>query len=468
MASRDPYVLDPALVQNPPPSLVGRLRELGPGLVLTASIVGSGELIATTRLGAEAGFVALWVILLSCLVKVTLQLQFGRHAIQTGETALRAFNRMPGPKLRGMHWTIWFWLAIQPVKILQVGGIVGGVAILMGMVVPAIPPSAWCWIAAVVTAAMVSMERYRLIERTSVMLVAGFTLTTIVSVFALQWTDYAVSAANLVDGFRFALPSTGLLAVYGAFGLTGVGGDEVMQYTYWLIEKGYAAKTGRRDPDDPLWAERARQWIRTMYLDALLSMVVYTSVTAAFYVLGAAVLNARGEVPNSDQLISVLAAMYTESLGSWAWGVFMVGAFFVLFSTLFSALAAWTRTFADAAGLLGVIDFSDPVSRRRAIVAFAWFFPLAWAAAFLWFKNPSWMVLVGGVGTAAILIVVMVGAVNFRYRRTAPELTPGRLYDVALWLSILAISAFLVYGAWQSAGAWLQGAQTQAPSAAKA
>jgi manganese transport protein len=337
----------------------------------------------------------------------------------------------------------------------------------MGMVVPSIPPSAWCWIAAVVTATMVSMERYRLIERTSVLLVAGFTLTTIVSVFALQWTDYAVSPADLNGGFRFALPATGLLAVYGAFGLTGVGGDEVMQYTYWLIEKGYAAKTGRRDPNDPQWAERARQWIHTMYMDALLSMAVYTSVTAAFYVLGAAVLHARGEAPNNDQLISVLAGMYTQSLGPWAYSVFMVGAFFVMFSTLFSALAAWTRTYADAAGLLGVIEFADPASRRRAIVAFAWFFPLAWAAAFLWFKNPSWMVLVGGVGTAAILIVVMVGAVNFRYRRTAPELKPGLAYDAALWISILAISAFLAYGAWLSAGAWLQPAQTQAPSAAK-
>ena len=61
----DPYSLDPSLVREPPDTLWECLPYVGPGFVLSASIVGSGELIATTVLGAEAGFVALWVILLS-------------------------------------------------------------------------------------------------------------------------------------------------------------------------------------------------------------------------------------------------------------------------------------------------------------------------------------------------------------------------------------------------------------------
>jgi Mn2+/Fe2+ NRAMP family transporter len=458
MSPRDPYKLDPALVADPPPTWVGRLRELGPGLVLTASIVGSGELIATTRLGAEAGFVALWVILLSCFVKVALQLQFGRHTIQTGETSLAAFNRMPGAKFAGVHWTIWFWLLIQPVKILQVGGIVGGVGLLMNMVVPDISTAAWCWIFAVLTAVLVSSERYRLIERLCVLMVAAFTVTTLVSVISLQWTDYAATGEQILSGLQFRLPAETevLLAVVGAFGLTGVGGDEVMLYTYWLIEKGYAAKTGPRDANDPAWAARAQKWISTMYLDALVSMAVYTVITAAFYILGAAVLHARGEVPKDNQLVGVLAQMYTASLGEWAWWVFIAGAFFVLFSTLYSALAAWTRIYTDAAGLLGLIDFNNVQSRRRMIVGLAWFFPLAWATLYLYFKNPSSMVLIGGVGTAALLVIVMVGAVDFRYRRQASELTPSRLYDLALWLSIAAISAFLIYNGVSALAPWLR------------
>ncbi|WP_285293884.1 hypothetical protein [Aureimonas altamirensis] len=52
----DPYRLAPDAVMEPPVGWRHSLRHLGPGLILSASIVGSGELIATTTLGAQAGF----------------------------------------------------------------------------------------------------------------------------------------------------------------------------------------------------------------------------------------------------------------------------------------------------------------------------------------------------------------------------------------------------------------------------
>ena len=70
-------------VREPPRTLGGALRQIGPSRILTANIVGSGELIMTTALGASVGFVALWVILVSCAVKVVVQLEFGKHAIGT-------------------------------------------------------------------------------------------------------------------------------------------------------------------------------------------------------------------------------------------------------------------------------------------------------------------------------------------------------------------------------------------------
>jgi manganese transport protein len=282
-AKRDPYVLDPALIADPPTTLGAKLRLLGPGLVLTASIVGSGELMATTRLGAEAGYVLLWLILISCVVKVALQLQFGRHTIQTGETALTAFNKLPGPSFRGVNWSIWWWIGVQPVKVIQVGGIIGLAAMLLHEVVPKVAVHWWCLTIALSVAALISSESYGFIERVCIALVSAFTATTLVAVASLQWTEYAVTATQLAEGFKFRMPpgDAVLVTALGTFGLTGVGGDEIMQYTYWLIEKGYASKTGPRDPSDPAWEQRARGWIKIMYLDAFVSMIVYTVVTAA-------------------------------------------------------------------------------------------------------------------------------------------------------------------------------------------
>ena len=55
-------------------------------MIVAGSIVGSGELIATTKTGAEAGFTLLWLILIGCVVKVFVQVELGRRAVITGET----------------------------------------------------------------------------------------------------------------------------------------------------------------------------------------------------------------------------------------------------------------------------------------------------------------------------------------------------------------------------------------------
>jgi len=87
-ALMDPYSYDSEQVAEPPRTLFGILRRIGPGMILAASIVGSGELIATTTLGAEVGYVALWAILLSCILKPAIQAEIGRHSVATGETGL--------------------------------------------------------------------------------------------------------------------------------------------------------------------------------------------------------------------------------------------------------------------------------------------------------------------------------------------------------------------------------------------
>ena len=78
---RDAYVLTSDGVEPPPLSLASALARVGPGMVLAASIVGSGELIATTTLGARAGFTLLWIILVSCAIKPVVQGELGRYTI---------------------------------------------------------------------------------------------------------------------------------------------------------------------------------------------------------------------------------------------------------------------------------------------------------------------------------------------------------------------------------------------------
>lgn len=113
-------------VQDPPNSIGGILRQLGPGLIIAGSIVGSGELIATTAVGAEAGFTLMWLIILGCMIKVFAQIEFGRYTLVHGRTTLDGLNEVPGPRFK-VNWILWYWLIMFLVSLAQLGGIIGGV-----------------------------------------------------------------------------------------------------------------------------------------------------------------------------------------------------------------------------------------------------------------------------------------------------------------------------------------------------
>jgi Mn2+/Fe2+ NRAMP family transporter len=452
-APENPYLISNDAILEPPVHWWERLKFLGPGLILTASIVGSGELITTTLLGAQAGFVCFWVILVSCLVKVAVQVEFGKNAIYSGRSTMLALNGLPGPRFGRANWSIWLWLLLMLPKMLQVGGIVGGVAMVCVEIWPSLQAGVLVWPVALLASVLVWKGGYTLIERLCVILICLFTLFTVASLISLQFTDYSVSAADVASGLTFTLPQAALLVAVGAFGITGIGGDEIMAYNYWLIEKGYAKHTGQRQ-DSADWERRARGWIQIMKWDALVSMVVYTLVTIVFYLLGAAVLHRQGLVPESSHLISTLSLMYTESLGKWAGGVFLAGAFVVLFSTVIAALGAWTRMFSDAFAQIGLLDFRNTKQRQAYITALAFIIPVCWVIAFLYYRDPAFMVVLGGVVTVVILWIVAFAAAWFRYRELPAAFKPGWFYDAWLWASIAAICLVGVFGAAKAFG-WL-------------
>lgn len=126
-----------SMIEAPPTKMGGILMRLGPGLIIAGSIVGSGELIATTSTGAKSGFWLLWLILIGCVIKVFVQVEMGRYTVVTGKTAMDGLAEVPGPSIKGHgNWLIWFWALVFLATIGQVGGIVGGVGQALQISVP--------------------------------------------------------------------------------------------------------------------------------------------------------------------------------------------------------------------------------------------------------------------------------------------------------------------------------------------
>ena len=440
----DNYLISEKTIKEPPRALLEKLKLLGPGFILSASIVGSGELIATTTLGAKAGFTAFWIIIISCLVKVAVQLEFGKHTILTGETAMQALNQLPGPKLGKGRWSVWLIFLAIILKIVQLGGILGSTAIVLNMLYGGLSVNVWICLTTVVVSLLIFKGYYNAIEKLSIFMIAMFTIMTITAVFILKFTPYSFSFSDIIEGSTFSLSGAVVGVAIGAFGITGVASDEIIAYNYWCIEKGYAAYAGPKKNDEQ-WRKRAQGWIRIMYLDATVAMILYTLVTAAFYLLGAAVLYKQGLIPEGNQVIETLALIYTESLGPGVRTIYLIGAFFVLFSSLFASLAAWTRMYPDIFGQLGWMNFYDAVKRNKLIAILAWIFPATWAITYFFMKSPVLMILSGGFVGSLSLFIVVFAALQFRYKRSE-FYKPGLLYDIALWISVVSICFVGVYG----------------------
>ena len=446
----DPYLLTPEGVEAPPVRLVDALKRIGPGLVTASAVVGTGELIATPVLGAENGYSLLWLVILSCAIKVVVQNELGRYTIGTGETGLEALNRFPGPRLR-VSWVVWLWLGMYTTALMTQSGMLAGIAEVLNRVFPAVAIDLWAWGVALGTIAVLLVGRYDFIEKVSVALVVCFTLVTVGAAYILILSPRYFSWSSVADGLLFHMPQGGFITAAAVFGITGVGTADLINYPYWCIEKGYARYTGPRE-ESSAWLARARGWIRVLGADVVTSALVYTSATVAFYLLGAGVLQGLGVVPKGNETIGVLSNIYTETLGGWSTYLFLAGAVAVLYSSIFAGTAAAARAYADFVRLIGGYDRHDPAARFRYVRIFSavlLFIPLFY---YTLLREPVLMVKIGGVAQALMLPIVGAATLYLRYVHLPKQIVPKGWITLTLWVATLVTAVMMGYSVLRQLG----------------
>ncbi len=143
-------------------------------------------------------------------------------------------------------------------------------------------------------------------------------------------------------------------------------------------------------------------------------------------------------------MVRTLAAMYIPVFGPVAYVIFLSGAFAVLYSTLFVAAAGNARMVADASGLYGLTDGSE-AGRAKWTRRISAVWPFMALLLYVFVRAPATMIVACGIAQSIMLPLLGAAALYFRYRRGDPNLRPGRLWDLMLWI---AFAAFLVVGAW--------------------
>ena len=438
-------------MQTAPKTFKERLKFIGPSVIVTGSVVGSGSIVMTPLLGAAAGFLLLWWLLLSMWSKPIIQAEISRYVVVTRKTFLEAFADMPGFKTtiqgKTTSWLVWFmFIGVIP-SIAGMGGLAGAVAEAGNTMFPLLSTEVWVFISCLITWLLLYFGSYRSLEKTLLAMVLFFSFMTLIIALAMQSTEYQVNLNQISEGLSFSLPTEYLPLALAVFGFTGISYGEIMAYTYWCLEKGYAENTGND-------IEEKKHWIKTMQTDVWVTVFFITLGTLPFFFLGAGVLNNVPELQESlatssfwdVDVISSLQNMFSLVLGGWAKWLFIILAFFVLFSTLLSGTAAFTRTISDYLISMGLVKEKTD-TRTKLIKLIAFVIPFLSGLFYFILPNPITLLLIAGIWAAMGLPIVNIGAL-YLVNKLEPALQPKVSTKVILRVSLvlqLSLAGLIVY-----------------------
>lgn len=415
--------------QQIPPTPEGwdRFKWLGPSFLWMLSAAGSGELLFTPRIAALYGYSLLWALLAAVILKWFINNEVGRFSVCTGATILEGSKQIPGPK----NWTIWLILLPQVVvAISTVAGLAGAAATALILVTGG-TVKLWTVIIIAVTAAIVFMGQYEVVEKISSIIGIGRTLA-VVAAAIFVFPNLRQFAAGLVPQIPQNVQYQEILPWLG-FMLAGAAG--LMWYSYWVEARGYGAASIKQE--QPLdfndigheQVKRLQGWVTLMSLSNTLAVVGALLAALAFLILGGELLRPQGLVPKEQQVAEILGSLLGDLWGPFGFW-FMVAIVFITFcSTTLSVQDGFGRMFADGTQILlqgfGVQGrwTNEKFLQRFYIIVLLAALPIA---IYLIFGEPvSLLQMAGGIEAAHIPIVTGL-TLYVNHRMLPKELRPSK------------------------------------------
>jgi len=287
------------------------MRQVGPGIVVAATGVGAGDLIAAAKAGATWGLPLLWAAVLGAILKYVLAEGIARWQLATNTTLLEGWSRFLGRPLR-----ILFLLYLLVWTIVVAAALMSACGLVAHALFPQLPLEAWAIVHAMLALAFVWYGGYQGFE-TIMKVVIGVMFVAILGSALWNRPDPFAVLQGLVP----QIPSGSLLLVLGVIG--GVGGTlTLLSYNYWMLEKGW---------NHPRWRTVVRFDLGVGYL--------LTGIFgAAVILLAGQVLHPAGIPIEGNRGVLNMAALLGNQFGRWGEIVFLVGFWGAVASSL---LGVW-------------------------------------------------------------------------------------------------------------------------------
>ena len=318
---------------------VSFLKLAGPGLVVAATGIGSGDVVSATVGGARYGVVLLWAIVAGAFFKFVLSEGIARWQLATGKTALEGWaDHLPAwvKYYFGVYlvlWTVAVSAALTNATGLGISNLTNG----------AIPQS-WGAVAhSLIGFAFVWLGGYGSFEKFMKLLVGvmGF---SILLCAVLTLDNPGPTMQGLLVPIIPANSGTYVLSLIG-----GVGGSITMlSYNYWMREEGMRGSG---------FLNYVRGDIAIAYIfTALFGISIMLIANDAFFVTGVAL--------KDSEAVPKMAAALGTLLGTFGRVAFSVGFWAAVFASLLGVWQSVPYLYAD---FYGILKKMTPEARKQVV-----------------------------------------------------------------------------------------------------
>ncbi len=458
MSSKEEF---PALEKRELPLPPSWRKALGVGIVVMGLAIGTGELILWPHLIVKHGFVLLWLAFLGITVQYFINQEVARYTIATGESFFTASARI-------LKWSAIFWLVTAPILYIWPGW-----ASAIGTILKELFGSGgyifWAMLPLGLVLILTYSGRvaYAVLEYSLKIIVpAFFLMILVISFFNI---DLEILKEALTGLLSFGVIPSGIdiNVLLGAVVFAGAGGMLNLCVSLWYRDKqtGMASYIGRiTNPitgkteaipatgyifePTPINLQKWRGWLRYVRIDQGIIFWFLGFLTLFLLSVNAyAVLTPRGLVPEDLQVAVVQAHIFGEQWGAIGFKLFLVMAFLMLFSVMWTVIDALTRIMSD---ILYTNSRSGPLRRY-----FSWLInvPLnvlyyviitivvVIGAFLIPFRQPLTLLVISAVLGGLTMALYTPLLIYINNTRLSKPLRPGWLTNAAMVL----ISFFFIY-----------------------
>jgi len=437
-------------------------KALGVGVVVVGLAMGTGELILWPHLVVKHGLGLLWLALLGISAQYFINQEVSRQALATGEGFFTTSTRL-------LKWSAFFWLIAAPLLYIWPGW-----ASALGTILKELfgfgSHISWAWITfgLVLILTYGGKIAYVVLERTLKITVPAFFLMLLgISFLNLDSAILKQALAGFLNFGRIP-PNVDINVLLGAVVFAGAGGMLNLCVSLWYRDKqaGMGKHVGRIT--NPITGKpevvaatgytfdttaenlvRWRGWMRYIRIDQGIIFWLFGLITLALLSVNAyAVLTPAGLVPEGLNVAIVQARIFGERWGLFGYNLFLVMAFLMLFSVMWTVIDALTRIVSDILYTNSRVGpFVRYFSRVKNISLSHLYYFIITAivvigAALIPFKQPLPLLVVSGVLGGITMAIYTPILIYMNNTRLAKPLRPSIFTNVAMILIAMFYAFF--------------------------